>query len=69
MDTHAQMLCETDADEVDIILAGGDPGIAESQSCRPRARFRGDILADSSSVGHRIWMPIQTTTVLVAVKR
>jgi hypothetical protein len=22
------MLCETDADEVDIILAGGDPGIA-----------------------------------------
>jgi hypothetical protein len=44
MDTYVNV-CETDADEVDIILAGGDPGIAcQQQNANQEQGLRGDIL-------------------------
>jgi hypothetical protein len=44
MDTYVNV-CETDADEVDIILAGGDPGIATQQDgANQEQGLRGDIL-------------------------
>jgi hypothetical protein len=42
MDTYVNV-CETDADEVDIILAGGDPGIANNDPDQEQG-LRGDIL-------------------------
>jgi hypothetical protein len=42
MDTYVNV-CETDADEVDIILAGGDPGIATNNPDQEQD-IRGDIL-------------------------
>jgi hypothetical protein len=45
MDTYVNV-CETDADEVDIILAGGDPGITNPahQDANQQQGRRGDIL-------------------------
>jgi hypothetical protein len=43
MDTYVNV-CETDADEVDIILAGGDPGIANPNPANQEQGLRGDIL-------------------------
>lgn len=45
MDTYVNV-CETDADEVDIILAGGDPGIANinNPAADQEQGLRGDIL-------------------------
>jgi hypothetical protein len=43
MDTYVNV-CETDADEVDIILAGGDPGIANPNPADQEQGLRGDIL-------------------------
>jgi hypothetical protein len=44
MDTYVNV-CETDADEVDIILAGGDPGIANHNNPSDQEQgLRGDIL-------------------------
>jgi hypothetical protein len=44
MDTYVNV-CETDADEVDIILAGGDPGIASNNPAADQEQgLRGDIL-------------------------